>query len=562
MKSKKITLLLTFLSALTLSACGGGGGGGGGIATTQFTKSVTLPNGGSSYYHFQNQESRYQYLYLAADVKGSGNINAISFKRSVAGTASTCSGVTMRMGHTSLATLTMTFANNVNEGKGSHTTVINNSTVNIPAGAIDDYYTVNLTTPFAYNGVDNLVVEIVSTSGCGVNVVSRAHSAAAPYNALVWADGAGASVVATGATTTSVADAIFRFAGGENTQHTGGAALSPRPFSSPGARSQWLYTADQINGSGRITGIAFQLNALSVGGDYTYTVKLGNTSLAALAAATNFNDGYNVNGSTTVANARSISLPANIPAGEWIWLPTPDGSFTYNGTSNLLVEVAMITATATNNIRRDVGGGTNIHMYAAGHSTAASTDAVDGAYHMKFRFNGGKVNVITDGGSSTDRALSVNNYGVVNYYKPHELGSAGTISSIACRMSTATSVAQTLNNYKVTIGHSTLGFLNGTAANNFTSQHVGYNGTLMIPAGLVQGDWITINLTSPFAYNGTDSLVVWMGTPGLGAGTDHFCYRSSLAAQYDSAHGFADPTEALVNTIVNRKFDMQLGITN
>ena len=196
----------------------------------------------------------------------------------------------------------------------------------------------------------------------------------------------------------------------------------------------------------------------------------------------------------------------------------------------------------------------------------AAADAVEvdpNALHIKLRFDGGTVDVITDEGSAAAGAFGIGTAGRMNLYRASELGTAGTIHSVACRKSNAKSTASTYDHYKVIMGHTILDTLDMMSGNNFVSQHVVYDGSLDIPAGLVPGVWITVNLNSPFIYDGTRNLVVWMGTTSASAGaTVHVCYASALnATRYPGQIGGAAPDAALVIVRVDRKFDMQLGIS-
>ena len=322
---------------------------------------------------------------------------------------------------TSLADLTTTFTENVEEGKGSFVTVLNDAAVSIPTGSAGNYFTINLATPFNYNGVDNLVVEIVRTSACTDAVGARASTAATPYTAGTY--NPDQSSPATGSVSPYLADAVFNFAGGDNHQVLGGSTSNTYPFSANTPHVQHLYLASEINGSGPVTGLAYQMNTASNAATYTATIRLGHTTLATLG--TTFADNFDAGAPVVVANAITFSIPAGLNAGDWFWVPLPDITFTYNGTDNLIVEFDTTVASNGNNLRTTDFAGRRLFN----NDNLALTGALTNSRvpNIKFRFNGGTMDVITDGGAITSRVLNSISSGRMNLYRASELGTAATI---------------------------------------------------------------------------------------------------------------------------------------
>jgi hypothetical protein len=500
-----------------LSACGGGGGGGGAMPATSgslpaavFTKSAVLPVAGLGDWNtlFSNGTGsrRFQALVRAQELQGSGPVQALAFHFAAASTGNSCPNVTIKLGHTSVTTLGTTFAGNVEQGRGALATVYGPATLTIPSGAAGDYFTIPLNGAFYYNGVDNLVVDITSDACTGHNVL-MATAASPAYTALIY-NGTD-KTVATGNTWDSLAHMKFTFAGGDDKIDLGGAVSNSWPFANTTGqkpRIQNLYLASEINGSGPITGIAFQLNATSGAGSYTYTLKLGHSTLTALT--TTFASNYS-GSPATVANAVTFSIPANIPAGTWVWVPIPDGVFTYNGTDNLIVEVATSSGTADTNLRTAAVAGRRVAADEFGG--AVTTGLVDGtAYHIALRFNGATVDVLPNGDATSSQVLGGLGAGQFqNLYKSVYLGTAGSITNIAVRMD-GNANAATVPNAKIYMGHTTKTGLvvTDTYASNMTGETLVFNGTISVPAGLRDGDWLTIPLQTPFTYNGTENLVV------------------------------------------------------
>ncbi len=561
MNKKNLLILFTILSALALGACGGssgggGGGGGGPLATGGFIKTAIMGTGTAYGGHFPDAapvDFHVMHLYDASQISGSGFINAISFKSNQASTGSTCNDITIKMGHTSQTPLVNTFITNIEQGKGKLETVLTNAQVIIPAVALDDYFTIQLDTPFNYNGVDNLVVDFIRTGVCSQTIGIQADSGLAAHS--LWSINL---LSGTGSLDAGL-NMKLHFAGGDNEQTMGGTGsnLSPFGFSMP--RMQSLYLASEINGSGPITGIAYQMNTTSAAGAYTFSLKMGHSTLSTLGLT--YADNYS-DTPVTVATNVTVNIPAGIPAGGWVWIPIPDGVFTYNGTDNLIVDIDKTVGTANNNARVATVTGRR----AEGSSGALVAANVDSAYyHLKFRFNGSTIGVITDAVSGTSNAFPGNGIGGIggrmNLYRASELGTAAKITSVACRLEAATSTATTLNNYKVIMCHTLLESIDAIAANNFISQQVVYDMPFNIPAGLVQGDWITVPLTTPFNYNGTDNLVIWMGTTAASGGITHRCELSSTDARFPNHSGTGPPDSINITGIGNEKFDLRLEIT-
>ncbi len=105
-----------------------------------------------------------QLLYHASEIAGSGPITGIAF---IVGQQTTANDyvVTVRLGHTTLTTLTTNFAANFNSG--SPVTVASGLSFKVPAGIpVGRPIWIPLSGAFSYNGTDNLIVDI-EVSGAG-----------------------------------------------------------------------------------------------------------------------------------------------------------------------------------------------------------------------------------------------------------------------------------------------------------------------------------------------------------------------------------------------------------
>lgn len=501
-----------------------------------------------------------QHLYYATEVGGSGFITTLRLQRTSANAASvTCPNFTVKMGNTSLAALGTTFASNVNTGQGSQVTVLNNATVTVPAGAANAWFDIPLTTPYYYNGEANLVVQFERPSVCSANMATNTVSAATNRRA-----GSSATPPATYNTTTALFNDTtenlmqFVFAGGDETVTAADRAGNNGNYFAPAStgRAQFLILASDIKGSGPLTGIQFNM-ASGVGAGFTGTTTITlSTVPAATTQLTNATFATNVGSNpTVVANNVTVTLPAGTTS---FWVPLT-GSFNYDGTSNLLVDV-----------QSNIAAGATVLAYqnaAANRILAApTTAAATGTFWMRglepvLRFNGGPMEVKPIGGvpfSSGDAFPFWTTSGMRQYLLTGgELGTSGTITKLSCYTTaistTATSAAAT-ETYKIVMSNigSASTVLSTTRAANLPSPVTVFNGTLNIPAGIVVGDYLDIPLATPFTYNGTGNLVVDISGTGTG-GVGLACGASNNAINngqmgWDAGGGPNVTTISLFNT--------------
>ncbi|MEN8148007.1 MAG: hypothetical protein ABFR02_10380 [Campylobacterota bacterium] len=543
------TALVSIAAVVAMTACSGddaasGGGGSSALATGGFVKEVAKNSITGVNAPFFSSTQNSQFLLLAGDIAGSGNIESISFRSFGAEVATTCADANISMGHTSLSGLTLTYADNVEEGKGTLQTVVERS-LSISALAAGELFTIDLDTPFNYNGVDNVVLHVQMPTGCS-NIIEIYTDTTQPDSLLH----SQAIPSATGSLFAFLPNLVMNFAGGVNTQVVEGTTTGNTfPFNTALKRTQHLFTSADINGSGPLTGLAFQMNGVSTEGEYNATVKLGHTTLAEFDAANTFADNY-ANTATVVADNVQFTIPAGLQAGDWFWVPL-NGSFNYNGTDNLIADVEVTSATVTNVVMKVDTGLLSVRAYGdAGVDLPVGVD--DGAYNMKFRFNGAPMDVIPEyiGGQAfpywnTEGAIQ-------QLYNAYQLGSAGTINRIECRAE-YNSIAETGYSYAITLSHSTAMDLTGIFADNLVTDTVEvFNGTVDTPA-LLAGDWVGFDLTTPFNYDGVSNLVMEIrGTGGTSGGLA--CRRGSVPNQQllwgglDSSATFGTTEANLIDT--------------
>jgi hypothetical protein len=553
----KFSIVLLALSVV-LAACsggGGGGGGGGGAVAGTFTKTVALSatTGVNTGILGPDSFRHYQLLYKPADVAGSGYLSSLSLKR-LAGSGATCSNVTIKLGHTDVPDLGMDMALNINQGRGAATTVLNNTTITIPASATEDFFEIPLSTSFNYNGVDNLVVDVTRTTACSGTTTLRAGTGSTTYDAYVYS----VNIASPDTATVSSENAFhikFNFAGGDNAIiQSGGAVLS---YCAPFCNNAWrhlqtLHLASDINGSGRITGIGMVVDALSANATYTATIKLGHSQQNTLTStdfATNFDYGAPV----TVANNVVFTVPANALAGATLWLPVTS-SFNYDGTHNLIVDIDVSSGSAVDTPWRatSIAGRS---LYGTSGSTVGTGISSD-AMHTKFRFAGGTMDVITSGANVLGEPFWNLENKIQFLYDASSLGTKGTISKIAFRLR-YDAVPSDYSTFTVALGHTTRTTLSATYADNMDDRRVVFNGTLSIPASLKAGDWMEILLTTPFAYDSSKNLTI--EASGLGGGVNYILTEDSARytqhGRYSSGAGSI--TDDVANFVTDRDADLR-----
>lgn len=547
------------------------------LAVGVFEKTTnTVSDGGTTSPFALGLDMKHQSLYLADEINATGNINSISFRLALdLATAVSCPNTTISLGHTDITSLVPVFADNIEQGQGSLQTVLSDSTVNLSAGATGDWVTIPLTTSFNYNGVDNLVVQIETTTGCDAGVsIDILLSATGNRRNLSFvtnitdgeADIAAADLIAGAYTSTAQIWTRFNFAGGDNKLDFGGVNSNFYPFHSSNLpHSQHLYLASEVNGSGPITGLAFQMGTISAAASYTATISLGHTTQPVLSE--NFANNFDVDGSVVAANAVEFTIPAAIPAGEWFWVPLPDSTFSYNGSDNLIVDVLVTAGSGSNNFCR-VASAVGRRLLNDTDNTAATGTVDSTVLHIKPRFNGAPVQVMPIANATVAQVLgsAVTGGQLQSLYTPSIVGTGGTISSISVRL-IEDSVAAAIPDYKIYMGNTSKTTFNtgdSYSSNMEVNQTLVFNGSFDIPAGLKAGDWVTIPLQTDFVYDATQNMSILFMADSASPGNNWVSGSNSAASFPNHAVG-RDDNLADINQnpdwFFNGIVDVRLNIT-
>lgn len=583
MKKLLLFLFLVIVPAIIINSCDdGSGGGSGGVHDSPagtFMKQVVLAGTDSAYSNMLGSvftDARFMLLYPASEIKASGKITSISFRYNADQAASRCSNMTIKMGHTDvtnldedIATAVATYASNIEVGKGSFVTVLENTDVTIPAGNAGEYFTINLSTPFSYNGIDNLVVQISRTAAFDTTVPVRTHPvAAADTYYTIWgasnSPDPSAVEAVTGNRFAALPDMQFVFRGGENIVTTVNATDNGMSLA-PGytGRTQMLIFASDIKGNGLVTGLAIYPNTTTHATEVTavtgMTVRIAHLHSTTTALTTDFNGNYAGNTPVIVTQDLSYTIPPVQPSP--VWIAFTNGNFTYDGTSNVLIDISCTVSSGSYSVDYE-----NVPDYRVAFSSSPGAEIADEirlrAFQPILRFHGAPISVISDGASSSNYVFNTSLHGLMGLYRPTELGTSGAITSVACRLYGTPSSAADYSHFKVIMGHSTSSVLSIAAADNFVEQHIAFNGIVSVPAGLMPGDWIEIPLASPFEYDGKSNLVVWMGTyAASGAGVKHSCSMSAVSGLYTDKLASGVPGNVTVAAPTDQKLDMQIKIS-
>lgn len=509
--------LVTLIAACSGSSSGGGDGGGGQtpLATGTFIKTAYESDTTGSFPFNFNTDTSYRVMNLYDVKENSGYIKAIAFRAYITTASPTsCSDITIKMGHTSVTSLSATFAENIEQGKGTLETVLNRAQVVIPPVNAGDYFTIQLDKAFYYNGADNLVVDFIRSGPCNQELRVKVKT---PITGTWWDPDyfmvySSDLALAAGTRIEDVGVSMkFTFAGGDDIIFY---ANYPDWSSCPLGtdvlcnKVQLLYDASEIDGSGPITGIAMYNYNLTTTQEYTMTVRLGHSTKKDLTTtfADNFSDTP-----VTVADGVAFKVPAGIPVGKPIWFPLNGSTFMYNGTDSLIVEIEVTdTSSAT--------GGTSWGMTnSAGHNVrlvgdrGASTGSVGPlGYWIKFRFNGGTMGVITPETHNSTSPYGTFDHVLQVLYGAHDLGTKAQIDKVAFRLS-GSSVATDYPGFSVVLGHTTRTALSPTLADNLDDPTTVFSGTMSIPGGLKPGDWVEIPV-SGFTYDPGKNLTIQITT--------------------------------------------------
>jgi hypothetical protein len=505
----------------------------------------------------EDSGTRYMYLLRADDIAASGEIKAVRFQRGVNLEASVvCPNVTLRAGHSSVTDLDGTFDANLEQGKGRAVAVVDDAEILIPLGDAGEFLEIVFETPFSYNGTDNLVLELVNATACTGTVGVR-HNHSAGYTGVRWRHDPDSE---TGSQLVHHVSTHLVFEGGDNrvVAEDGGSEHYALLMPHQGFRSQFLVLGRDIGGEGSITGIRFDVTPEDFPRALTYSMTLStvDAELDDLEDSTVFAENHG-DDATDVASDLTIVLPAG--ASEF-WMPI-DEAFHFDGNGNLLVDIVSYDISHSIWLRRVAGDTTRV-IYAA-----SLPDSEEGlsygtwALEPTLRFHGATVDRVELGeGLGDTHTFTSNATGRTNQYLYYgtELGTGGTITRMACRLWSATSSLTAYPNFQVVMSHTEALELDPILGDNLPDPVVVYEGTFIVPAGLIQGDWIEIPLDEGFAYDATQNLVIQVKSDG--GDNVHRCIVSEDAERYENRRVGGASSTSLSGNMLNQQQALRLWI--
>lgn len=526
-----------------------------GIFTKALTNGVDLIGSDGVTFSSIPENNTTQLLYLAEEIQGSGYLSSIAFIREIDQIADTlCNDVEVKLSHTDLTELADGVDDNIHTGQGSQKTVLSTASLLIPVGDAGSMVDLTVEDPFYYNGKDNLLVEIQRGSCDFTPGLKQVVTATNTKRTNIGVNG-----------NRTVAE--IQFSGGDNKLvYSDSVTTASFPFSalSTNRKVQLLHTAEEIDGVGRIAGIGLITN-MPTTKDYTFTVnvRMAHTDLDELTS--NFAD--NLSGpATTLASELELFVPNGLPAGASIWLPMTN-TFDYNGTDNVITEISVSSESAEAMFVLRVSSGM-IARRLTGAVDAESGTVTDVAYHVNYRFHGGKVGAFYAPGTESAMDLDLTLVGIAFplsepeartqiLYRASELGGAGRISKLACRIGDMDFAALPTVTYTVMMAHTTEAMLTSyDFADNFTSPQQVFSGEVdVLNPYLRQGDWHEIVLDSPFDYNGVDNLIVQIS----GTSTEPYAgciYNNTLFELSAGRQLRASSLDAASGTMPNSLTDM------
>jgi hypothetical protein len=304
-----------------------------------------------------------------------------------------------------------------------------------------------------------------------------------------------------------------------------------------------IYTADEIGTAGTITSISFNLRESDAAQTNAVDVYMLNVSRNTFSSSTDFEP-------VTAADMVFSGTVTFSPGWTTITLDTP---FEYDGSSNLLIGMHEYTS----------GYSTRYFYYTSAtdmvlsyHSDSANPDPYNlGSYSGNKYVSPNRANIQMDivpgGGGGVTQTITIGEGTTTYYYYPvnmyfnyslteqiytaDEIGDAGTISSVAFYYDYTNS----FNMDNVTM------YMKNVSRDAFTSNtdmeplalgDIVWTGTL----SATEAGWITVNLDTPFAYNGTDNLLIacFDGTSGYPGSA--YKFRTSTCDGYKGISWYSD----------------------
>ncbi|MBR1513655.1 MAG: hypothetical protein IJ622_05110, partial [Bacteroidales bacterium] len=260
--------------------------------------------------------------------------------------------------------------------------------------------------------------------------------------------------------------------------------------------------------------------------------------------------------STTSPLASGMTLVytgESMPAIGWNEFVLNEGSFSWDGTSNLLILCQRNNGTYNSSVQWQSG---NPGFYAQSYlfNDGSAYDVMNTSYNMN-RSNTARPNIIMKGGNRGrngnrdiveigDGTSAYYHYPVNMYfnysfteqiYTAEEIGTAGTINSISFDYAYSSAFSMpNVTMYMKNVSRSS--FADSYDYEDVTTSDIVWTGTFAASAT----GWVTIDLDTPFQYDGTSNLLVafYDGTSGYPGSS--WTFRTTSTTDYMAISGYSD----------------------
>ena len=443
---------------------------------------------GAPYFNYYKY-STLQTLYTPSEIGKSGDITSISFKVANAAPFAT-SEVKVYLGHKSSK-----FSGKSDFVKNSNLTLVYSGNPTLGSSTGWEKLTFNKGS-FTYNGTDNLVVVI--TKKC-----NNYNSSLKYY----YFTGDGYTLYRRSDSTESFGDVSNT----SNEYSTTTSRPSIRitienksnqlPYCNYYKYStfQTLYTPSEIGKSGKIKSISFKVADASSFATSEVKVYLGHKS-SKFSGKSDFVKNSNL----TLVYSGNPTLGSSTG---WEKLTLNQGSFTYNGTDNLVVVITKKCNNYNSSLKYCYFTGEGYTLYRRSDKTESFGDVTNISNEYDTTTSRPSIRISVDGPAKGNSVPYENYYKystLQTLYAPTEIGKSGKISSISFKVADVASFVT--SEVKVYLGHKSSKFSGKSdfvKNSNLTLVYSG-NPTLGSSAGWEK---LTFNQGS-FTYNGTDNLVV------------------------------------------------------
>ena len=432
-------------------------------------------------YDNYDKYSTVQMLYTPTEVGKSGQIKSIAFKVANASSMTT-SEVKVYLGHKS-----STFSGTSDYVRSSNLTLVYSGSPTLGQSTGWETLTFNQNS-FYYNGTDNLVVVVTRKSPNYKTSLRYSNTSTSSGYVLLRGNDDYTSYGDVSNTSYGYSTATIRPAIKMAIDGPGRGRLAPYGNYYKYSTCQMLYTPTEIGKPGKISSIAFKVANATALATSEVKVYLGHKS-----GTFSSESDYVRSSNLTLVYSGSPTLGQTTG---WETLTFNQGSFTYNGTDNLVVVVTRKSSSCD---------GYALYRWNDDNTSYGDVTNTSNAYSTTTNRPNIKINI---DGPARGRLAPYGNYYKYStnqmLYTPSEIGKRGKISSLAFKVANASSFAT--SEVKVYLGHKSSKFSSTSDYVRSSNLTLVYSGSPTL--GQTAG-WETLTFNQgSFTYNGTDNLVV------------------------------------------------------